>query len=82
MSEKDYNDLSENERNIEVYDQLIPINNPIDKNNIVDESWQNNKYIDKIYALIVRLQEYCKQNSLPIFNKSDTNTIIMNAFID
>jgi hypothetical protein len=70
MSGKDYKDKLENE----VYEQVILINDLEDKNNIVDES------VDKIYRVAVRLQEYCKENFLPIFNKSDTIAIIMNEF--
>jgi hypothetical protein len=38
---------------------------------------QINDYIDDHIALSHLLQEYCKDNSLPIFNKKNTSNIII-----
>ena len=36
---------------------------------------------DMIYDLASRVQDYCRQHSLPIFNKFGTTTIIADTFI-
>lgn len=41
----------------------------------------DHKYFDLIYNMATRLQDYCKEQCLPIFNKIDTTSIIMNTFI-
>jgi len=39
------------------------------------------KFEDKITDLSQRLQQYCRENFLPIFNKRDTTAIIIDEFI-
>ncbi len=36
---------------------------------------------DKIYSMILSLQEYCQNNHLPIFNRSDTLSIVMDCLL-
>lgn len=52
-----------------------------EKNHMAEEPCRYYEYIDKIYHLAIQLQEYCKQNALPIFNKLDTATIILDSCI-
>jgi len=65
MSEKDSNDSSDNEIHEEIHDMT--------------EDYEYNNF-SMVYNLATYLQEYCKQNALPIFNKPNTTSIILDTF--
>lgn len=44
---------------------------------VVETPNENYEYIERIFRMTNRLQEYCKDNCLPIFNRRDTLNIIM-----
>lgn len=39
-------------------------------------------YIEKLYNMSRRLQQFCEDNALPIFNHKDTIHIIINALTE
>jgi hypothetical protein len=60
-------------------------NSDLDKHtlNIEEDPMDNdekNDIIERIFDLSIRLQEYCRNQGLPIFNESQTTAIILNMY--